>query len=251
MTYPDVRYNPIWDDPRRNTPKCNDVIDKLVTREIKRLRLFRCDDTSFRHITREVQSLAASSSGQTLDGEHPTTKYVQTNDPSWTMKPRSLHQYSLYNSRDDVLSNDEDHHWHKSEHNFNPFLPTLKSFFSRYFGRTELQNIRLQTNRGTVGIGEYRERIIGIPKREHHFQIRFHLPIANNPGVRFTMDTESFQRMVGNVYLFNQACLHSVENQGDRVRSHLIFDYYLDNHVIEKLIRPRVEGPCAQEVNGR
>ena len=242
MNNPATLFNPLSDDTRRNSPQCNDVIDKLLTRQIKILRLFRCEDSLFQQIAYEVKSLASSFEGQVLDQDHPTTKYVQSHDPNWTMKPKSLHQYSLYNSRDDVLFNDEDHHWHESERSFNSALPALKSFFSRYFGNTELQNFRLQTIQGTAEIGKHREKLIGIPKRTHHFKIRFHLPIVTNSSVQFEMDTVKFQMTAGNVYLFNQACLHNVINDGKRVRSHLIFDCYLNSHVIEQLIRPNLEG---------
>ncbi len=236
-------FNPISDDLRKNSAKSNDVIDKLVNRQIKILRLFRCEDSLFRQIKHEVKCLASSSPGQALDRNHPTTRYVQSNDPTWTMKPNSLHQYSLYNSKDDVLFNNEDHHWHEAERNFNSSLPALKSFFSRYFGNTELQNFRLQTIQGTSGIGKHREKIIGIPRREHNFKIRFHLPIVTNSSVQFEMDAKPFQMTTGHVYLFNQACLHNVKNDGNRVRSHLIFDCYLNSHIIGHLIRPNIEEP--------
>ena len=232
------KFLPIWDDPRLNSQESNDVIDFLVTTRIKMLPLTECDSVLFEKMKEEAISLAGSQSGQSVQGDHPTALYVKKNDPSWTVKQDSIHQYSLYNSRDDLLFDGEDSHWHSTDRQFNSSLLFVPQFFKRYFVDSELQNFRMQSIRGGGDLGLHREKIVGIPNRPQHFKIRFHLPIVTNPGVRFMMDGQAFVMKEGWVYLFNQVCLHGVENKGDSLRIHLIFDCYLNGYILRELVAP-------------
>lgn len=230
------QFLPIWDDPRLNTPESNDVIDLLLTTRIKMLPLAECDRSLFEKMKEEAIALAGSQSGQSVQGDHPTALYVKKNDPGWTVKPDSIRQYSLYNSHDDLLFNGEDSHWHATNRQFYSKLKFIPEFFRRYFIQSELQNFRMQSLRGGGDLGLHREKIIGIPNRPKHFKVRFHLPIVTNPGVQFMMDGQAYAMKEGWVYLFNQVCLHGVENRGDALRIHLIFDCYLNDYILRELI---------------
>jgi len=239
------KFLPIWDDITLNSRALNSVIDLLVTTQIKMLPLFECDPVLFERVKDEAIMLARSHSGQSVQGDHPTAVYVKKNDPSWTVKPESIEQYSLYNSRDDLLFNGEDSHWHSTKRRFNPQLRFIPQFIERYFGASELQNFRMQCIRGGGDLGLHREKIIGIPNRPRHFKIRFHLPIVTNPGVRFMMDGRAYTMRAGWVYLFNQVCLHNVENKGDLLRIHLVFDFYLNEHILGEFVAPAYRSASA------
>jgi hypothetical protein len=231
-------YRSVGDDVRFNSAESNRVVDLLVTTEIKVLPLFECDPALFAAMRDEARALVAEHSGQLVSGDHPTAAYVQASDPGWTLKPGSIHQYSLYNSADDVLFNDEDHHWKGVERQFNSKLPALRQFVSRYFSGSVLQNFRMQTICGGSDLGRHRERIVGIPGRERQFKLRFHLPIVTNPGVTFWMDGLAFTMKVGWVHLFNQGCMHGVSNAGADLRVHYVFDCYLDDDLVRAVIAP-------------
>ena len=238
MTDLGEEFTPVWNDLRLNIPAVNNALDGLVTGQFKVAPLFECETDLFSALRDEAMTLIGASPGQILGQGHPTALYVQANDPTWDMKAASIHQYSLYNSHNDLLFNDEDHHWHTSHRRFNSKLPTLPKFFSKYFGHSELQNFRMQAIEGTGSLGRHREKIIGIPKRERHFKLRFHLPIVTNTNVQFELDNQSFSMNAGTVYLFNQSCMHSVVNDGAELRVHLIFDCYLNAYILEKIIAP-------------
>ncbi len=231
-------FAPIWEDVRRNAEASNAVLDLIIRGQVGVLPLFECDPALFAEVRDEAVALSDAHSGQALDSQHPTAKYVKANDPSWTVKPNTVHQYSLYNSHNDVLFNDEDHHWHTTARRFNSRLTAIPKFFHRYFGSSELQNFRMQSIRGGGDLGLHREKIVGIPKREQHYKLRFHLPIVTNPGVRFMMDGQSYTMKAGWVHIFNQACMHGVENKGDALRIHLVFDCYLNDSILQSLIGP-------------
>ena len=170
-----------------------------------------------------------------------TYKYVKAQDPSWELKPGAVHQYSLYNSKDDLLFTDEDHHWHDTGKKFIGGLKAIPEFLRTYFGDSELQNFRLQTIDRGGSLGQHREKIIGIPKREQNWKVRFHLPCVTNPSVRFVMDGQEFFMKVGHIYLFNQACMHGVSNDNGALRVHLVFDCYLNEHILFNVVKPALQ----------
>lgn len=53
---------------------------------------------------------------------------------------------------------------------------------------------------------------------------RLHIPIITNPGVRFLIDDQSFILSEGLLYELNNVVAHSVENDSDDVRVHLLID---------------------------
>ena len=231
-------YRPMSADVRVNAAGSNRVLDLIVRMQIKVLRLFECDAPLFVAMQQEAMAFVDQHPGQLVVGDHPTAAYVQASDPDWTLKPGTIRQYSLYNSKDDELFNDEDHHWKGVTRQFNSKLPALREFAGRYFGGSVLQNFRMQSIRGGSDLGRHRERIVGIPGREPQYKLRFHLPIVTNPGVAFWMDGESFTMKAGSVYLFNQGCMHGVANAGTELRVHYIFDCYLDDDIASGMIAP-------------
>jgi hypothetical protein len=243
-------YRALSDDVRLNSSESNAALDLLVTTEIKVLPLFECDPLLFAAMRDEALALVAGEAGQAVNGDHPTAAYVHASDPAWHVKPGTIHQYSLYNSADDVLFNDEDHHWLGVERRVNPRLPAVREFVSRYFGRSALQNFRMQSIRGGSDLGRHRERIVGIPGRERQFKLRFHLPIVTNPGVTFWMDGAAFTMKAGWVYLFNQGCMHGVSNEGAELRIHYIFDCYLDDEIVSGMLMPAWQRAVAGTASG-
>ncbi len=233
----DEQFQPISYDLVGNTPESNPVIGDLVGGRIKILELIQCDPPFFEAVEREVMELLSKRKGYSLDTGHPTFDYIRKWDPRWKPEPDTVTQYSLFNTRNDIVFFEEDHHWFP-DRQFNSMLTEIPNFYERYFGDSELQNFRVQAVAGGGGLGQHRERIVAIPKRESHYKLRFHLPILTNPDVTFLMDGESFHMEAGWIYLFNQACLHGVSNQGDAMRIHLVWDCYLNDYIISRLIVP-------------
>lgn len=53
---------------------------------------------------------------------------------------------------------------------------------------------------------------------------RFHIPIITNPNCTFTVEKEEFHLEQGNLYELNNRRYHSVKNDSDENRIHLIID---------------------------
>jgi hypothetical protein len=53
---------------------------------------------------------------------------------------------------------------------------------------------------------------------------RFHLPIQTNEQSTVLADGHWFRFERGNLYAFNNGCVHAARNEGDEHRFHLVFD---------------------------
>jgi hypothetical protein len=238
------KFEPLSYDLMVNTPESNAILGKLINGGIKILPLFQCDRTLFEKLQGEVMAIVTGHGGQALEEGHPTFDYIAKWDPAWRPKAGTIFQYSLFNSKQDFLFFDEDHHWFPGRR-FHPALKYVPEFFRRYFLNSELQNVRIQAIAGGGDLGQHRERIIAIPNREHHYKLRFHLPIVTNPGVKFIMDGRSYTMASGWVYLFNQWCRHGVANEGAELRAHLYWDFYLNDYIANELIAPALQAAAS------
>lgn len=233
-------FAPLSYDLILNAPESNVILGKLIDGRIKLLPLFKCEPGLFEKVRDEVMALVTSDEGQTLATGHPTFDYISKGDPNWKPKPGAIHQYSLFNSRNDLRFFDEDHHWFP-DRKFNSCLRYVPEFVRTYFRDSELQNFRINAVAGGGDMGLHRERIVAIPKREQHYKLRFHLPIVTNPGARFLMDGQPFRMEAGWTYLFNQSCLHAMANEGHELRVHLVWDCYLNDYIVNELIAPALQ----------
>jgi hypothetical protein len=217
-----------WDQ----SPSNRAIITKMINGNISILPLFDCEEDLFREIQEEAMRVVKEEHGQAVDLDHPTYKNVSSQDPSWTPKENSLGQWSLFNSRHDFSFAEEDHHWQATDRQFNKNLKAIPKFFELYFPEGEMQNCRLNLVDAKGSLGLHREKIVGIPKREDDFKLRFHLPLVTNPNVLFIMDGKKYTMKEGTVYGFNQGCLHGVSNNGNALRVHMIFDMYLNPQIL-------------------
>lgn len=235
-----TEFKPLSFNHGLNSASANDVIKRLIwggAGGITLLPLFQVEKELFQAIQTEVMQVL-SRPGQELDGSHPTVIYVSNQDKAWKPSVGAVRQYSLYNSQNDFLYNKDDHQWSDARRSFHSSLTAIPSFVNRYFGQTELQNFRLNSLTKDGGLGQHREKIIGIPGREDHYKLRFHLPIVTNPKVIFYMDGQACTMEEGRVYLFNQSSLHGVNNAGEALRAHLVWDCYLNDHIVHDMVLP-------------
>lgn len=219
------------------------LIGGCVASRVRCVKVADVEPERFQRIKQEALTLMQQNEGQEVAGDHPTYAFVSRQDPDWVPLDGGIIQYSLYNSQDNLTYNNDDHHWSEVHRKFNSGLREIPAFFEHYFGDSELQNFRLQAIKSGGSLGQHREKIVGIPKREMHYKLRFHLPIITNDSVRFLMEGEEFQMQAGSIYLFNQGCMHGVSNDGD-LRVHLIWDVYLNEPLIKNLLFMPSQGVC-------
>jgi hypothetical protein len=233
-------FDPISETSRKDDATIDRLIGALQDGRIGIVPLFDCDPALFAELTEECRALAHREGGQSLDKEHPTYQYVKKQSPDWDIEPGTVRQYSLYNSRHDYRYTGDDHHWSDADRRFNRELKATPRFFERYFGTSDLQNFRMQTIAAGGGLGIHKELILGIPKREDHYKLRFHLPIVTNDSVHFIMDDVRYRMAEGTVYIFNQGRPHGVENADGQLRIHLVWDCYLNRHILFDILDPAV-----------
>lgn len=73
-----------------------------------------------------------------------------------------------------------------------------------------------------------------------HFTHRMHLPVFTSENVDFMVGyndekMQKFELKQGNLYELNNICRHSVKNQSQQHRIHLIFDYVEDNFPLNRI----------------
>lgn len=226
-----------YSDPVRFT------VAGLVSSRVRIVKLADVPTDLFERIRAEVMGLMNRHEGQVVGGDHPTYAFVRKQDPNWVPLEGGVIQYSLYNSQNKITYNNDDHHWSSVNRKFLDELQAIPEFFRKYFGDSELQNFRMQAIKSGGSLGQHREKIVGIPNRESHYKVRFHLPIITNSSVRFLMEGEEFQMQAGSIYLFNQGSMHGVSNDGD-LRVHLIWDCYLNEPLIENFLYPKCRPFC-------
>ena len=55
------------------------------------------------------------------------------------------------------------------------------------------------------------------------------------------MDGNSYRMQPNWTYLFNQYCMHGVVNEGIQLRIHLVWDCYLNDYIVNELIRAALD----------
>lgn len=64
-------------------------------------------------------------------------------------------------------------------------------------------------------------------------RIRFHVPVITNPGVEFIVNNEKIKMAPGDLWCLDTSYVHSVRNNGDQTRVHIIVECNI-NDVIKK-----------------
>ena len=76
---------------------------------------------------------------------------------------------------------------------------------------------------------------------------RVHVPIITNDQVWFTVGGETLNIPEGEIYEINNRCPHSVRNEGDGPRVHLIVDYVLKGEMCCCGEKRHADEPCTPE----
>ena len=69
--------------------------------------------------------------------------------------------------------------------------------------------------------------------------LRFHIPIQTNSNLYFKVSNKRVIMNVGEMWALDTSYLHSVSNQGDKERIHLVFDVKVNNWVKNELLPSR------------
>jgi hypothetical protein len=119
--------------------------------------------------------------------------------------------------------------WDKWKHLVQPVLDEVIKYYDRY--EEAFINKAMLTNMAP-GTTIPRHWDKGACFAKSH---RIHVPILTNDEVYFIVDEERCLMEVGKAYELNNVKLHSVENNGNSDRVHLLFDVYISSKFDQEL----------------
>src|SRR4051812_16858324 len=100
----------------------------LVSGRIRVQHLFDCDEDLLAGVRDEALAIVRQNMTAGLAPGHPTFDYVRKWDPKWAAREHTIYQYSVFNSHEDYLFFDEDHHWFEGRR-FNSSLKKIPEFY--------------------------------------------------------------------------------------------------------------------------
>src|SRR5581483_1243962 len=88
--------------------------------------------------------------------------------------------------------------------------------------------IRIMKLMPGCGIGEHRDIDVEVANVAFR-KVRLHIPIQTNPDVEFLVDGKRIHMKRGGLYYVNFSKVHSVRNNGQEVRIHLVMDLEIND----------------------
>ena len=116
---------------------------------------------------------------------------------------------------------------HKNYDMFNmkEFLESIKSIYQQRFGEGEFYR---------AAITRLKPHSVIYPHIDSSYTLlkckRTHIPLMTNNDVKFLVERKNHSLKVGKIYELNNALHHSVRNESDEYRIHLILDYVPNNN---------------------
>jgi hypothetical protein len=103
---------------------------------------------------------------------------------------------------------------------FNAIYSEIKNLCEEVYGKGEFYKMQLSSLNKNGNIIPHYDLSLGFT-----FSHRIHIPIVTNKSVEFTIDGNTYFFDVGEIIEINNLKKHSVKNNGNESRIHLIFDY--------------------------
>jgi hypothetical protein len=170
---------------------------------------------------------------QNYNPSNVTDKHHRT---FWTNPYGEAKQWSLWNNsgffdENNSISANPENIRNKKFHHYDSF-PYLANFLNSW---PDKLNVRLNLLSPGSGLGQHEEQIQQMWGEFNSIRIRFHLPIITNNKCLVFLDGEWFHFEEGNIYFFNNGCVHAAQNNSDIKRLHLVWDCLLTKEILKKL----------------
>jgi hypothetical protein len=182
---------------------------------LKCARLFSVERAFFSRLATEVQQLVERNLPSDVQNEDHVT--------NWTKPFGRAIQFSLLNGsgRFDDTSVDHDLSVRDKAFHHADQYPTINEFVKLFPHAT---NMRLNGMSPGGGLSPHEEHVGRRVGRTFRYRARFHLPISTNDDALMYLDGDKYQFKAGEIYFFNNGCIHSAVNHGDTTRFHLVWD---------------------------
>jgi hypothetical protein len=116
---------------------------------------------------------------------------------------------------------------HKNYDMFNmkEFLESIKPMYQQRFGEGEFYRASITRLKPKSNIERHTDTYYTLLKCR-----RTHIPLVTNNDIKFLVEGKNHSLKVGKIYELNNALHHSVRNESDEYRIHLILDYVPNNN---------------------
>lgn len=190
------------------------------------------------------KSLFINSVSNFDDLKHDCLQLVADNTPSnvtdknhrtnWTNPYGEAKQWSLWNdsglfdeTKSINLNNKIERKFHYAEK-----YPVLNKFINDWPDKI---NVRINLLGPDSGLNQHEEQILHNHNDEIVIRIRFHLPLVTNENCYVFLDGEVYNYKEGNIYFFNNGCVHGAINESKIDRYHLVWDCVLTKRTLSIL----------------
>lgn len=197
-------------------------------------QLFSLEPTFFERLRSDVARLVVDNLPSEVADEHHVT--------NWTKPYGRAIQFSLLNGSGDLSDTSVDHDrsvYGKRFHHAATY-PALGELIGLF---PHAVNMRLNGMSPSGGLSPHEEHLAWRKGRRYYFRARFHLPIETNPGAEVLLDGDLLHLEAGNIYFFNNGCIHAASNTGDTQRFHLVWDMLLSDETLELMFGEGSHGP--------
>jgi|LakMenE01Jun11ns_1017448.scaffolds.fasta_scaffold9835295_3 hypothetical protein len=181
-----------------------------------------------------LQSLAKTASNSILYHKNYDITFLkamvlQLPEELWFSDTERQKAYIVHRQTQSIINTDVSI-FYKSNDPFEPKESNILPHYLKEYTNEIIKDLE-RTFDGKVGKSSYVRLNAGcfIPEHSDNFEYlrmvhRFHIPIVTNPDVLFKVGEESVNMKEGECYEIDVSLLHSVWNNGDTPRVHLIVD---------------------------
>ena len=192
------------------------------------LRLFKVDKDFLKLLQDEVRSFMASQPpSHVVDGDHVT---------NWTKPYGKALQWSLKNrsGKTNDHSSDHDNDYRGKKFGLADEFPRIAQVVDQW---PEATNFRLNSMWPQSGLSPHEEDVCFKHQGKGVCKVRLHLPVIADRHSLQLLDGEKFNFKAGEVYYFNNGCVHAAENRSETdQRVHLVWDQWLSESVAEQFL---------------
>ena len=152
----------------------------------------------------------------------------------WTNPYGEAKQWSLWNDSgqfDETKSININDNLNRKFH-YQEDYPHLGNFLSNWPDKI---NARINLLGPNSGLKQHEEQILHKHDNDVVIRIRFHLPLQTNDDCFVFLDGDVYNYKEGEIYFFNNGCVHGAMNESDQDRYHLVWDCVLTKRILKIL----------------